>query len=66
MASTRPQIYGGIGAVVFMVFLAFDTQLIMGGKRYEISSEDYVFAAIQLYVDIVEIFLFLLQLTGSR
>jgi len=59
-------IYAGLGAVVFSIFLAVDTQLIMGGKRHEISAEDHVCAAIMLYIDIVYIFLFILQLFGQR
>lgn len=60
------KVYAGLGALLFMVFLAFDTQMIMGGKKLEISPEDHVFATIQLYMDIVQIFLFLLQLFGER
>jgi len=58
-------VYSGLGALLFMAFLAFDTQLIMGGKKYEIDPEDYVFAAMMLYVDIIYIFLFLLSLFGG-
>lgn len=58
-------VYSGLGALLFMAFLAFDTQLIMGGKKYEISPEDYVFAAMMLYVDIIYIFLYLLSLFGG-
>jgi FtsH-binding integral membrane protein len=59
-------IYAGLGAVAFSIFLAVDTQLIMGGKRHEISAEDHVFASIMLYLDIVYIFIFILQLLGQR
>nr|XP_006824024.1 PREDICTED: protein lifeguard 1-like [Saccoglossus kowalevskii] len=58
-------VYAGLGALLFSAFLAFDTQLIIGGKRYEISPEDYVFAALNLYIDMVYIFLFLLRLVGG-
>ena len=37
----------------------------MGGNKYEISPEDYVFAAMMLYVDVIYIFLFLLSLFGG-
>ncbi|CAF1145783.1 unnamed protein product [Didymodactylos carnosus] len=47
-------------------FLAVDTQLIMGGKRHEISAEDHIFASIMLYLDIIYIFMFLLSLFGKR
>lgn len=43
----------------------FDTQAIIGGRRIELSPEEYVLAAVQLYVDIIEIFLNLLQLVGA-
>ncbi|CDW56547.1 Bax1-I domain containing protein [Trichuris trichiura] len=46
------------------LYLAIDVQLVIGGKRLEISPEDYVFAAAQLLVDIVYIFMYLLQIVG--
>ncbi|CAF2839810.1 unnamed protein product [Rotaria sp. Silwood2] len=59
-------IYAGVGAVVFSIFLAVDTQMIMGGKRHEISAEDHVFASLMLYIDIVYIFIYILSLIGNR
>ena len=35
------------------------TQLIVGGKRYEIEEEEYIFGALNLYMDIVYLFLFI-------
>ncbi|CAG2170762.1 unnamed protein product [Oppiella nova] len=58
-------VYAGLGTVIFMLFLAYDTQLITGGKKYEISPEEYILASIMLYVDIVYIFLFVLQLVSA-
>uniref|UniRef100_A0A3B5MN19 Protein lifeguard 2 n=1 Tax=Xiphophorus couchianus TaxID=32473 RepID=A0A3B5MN19_9TELE len=46
-------------------FLAFDTQLLLGNKRYAISPEEYIFATLSLYLDIIYLFSFLLQLTGT-
>jgi FtsH-binding integral membrane protein len=46
--------------------LAVDTQLIMGGKRHEISAEDHVYASVMLYIDVVYIFLYILMLLGKR
>uniref|UniRef100_A0A3Q2TUK6 Protein lifeguard 2 n=1 Tax=Fundulus heteroclitus TaxID=8078 RepID=A0A3Q2TUK6_FUNHE len=46
-------------------FLAFDTQLLLGNKRYAISPEEYVFATLSLYLDIIYLFSFLLQLMGG-
>lgn len=53
-------IYCTLGVILFGVYLVVDTQLVIGGKRYEISSEDYVFGAIILYLDILNIFLYIL------
>ena len=58
-------VYSGLMALVFMVYLAVDVQMLIGGKQYELSPEDYVFAAAQIFVDIVNIFLLLLQLFGD-
>ena len=52
-------------AILFSGFLIYDTQQIMGGKKYEISPEDHVYASIQLYIDVVYIFLAILNL-GKR
>jgi FtsH-binding integral membrane protein len=46
-------------------YLAYETQLIFGGKKYEYSPEDYVVATIQLYVDIINIFVFILSIIGG-
>ena len=49
-------------------YLVFDTQLMMGGKhKYSISPEEYIFAALNLYLDIINLFLFILTIVqGSR
>ncbi|XP_077176773.1 protein lifeguard 3-like [Paroedura picta] len=59
-------LYASIGAIVFTLFLAFDTQLVLGNRRHTISPEDYVYGALEIYLDVVRIFLFLLQITGRR
>uniref|UniRef100_A0A670YQD4 Protein lifeguard 2 n=1 Tax=Pseudonaja textilis TaxID=8673 RepID=A0A670YQD4_PSETE len=58
-------IYAVLGAVVFTMFLAFDTQLLMGNRRYAMSPEEYIFGALNIYLDIIYIFSFLLQIFGS-
>ena len=38
-------IYGGAGALIFSLYLVYDTQMMMGGDhKYSISPEEYVFA----------------------
>lgn len=59
-------LYACLGTLLFSLYLVFDTQLILGGKhrKYEVSPEEYVFAALNLYLDIVLLFLLLLRLIG--
>ncbi|XP_068999344.1 protein lifeguard 1 [Embiotoca jacksoni] len=59
-------VYACLGTLLFSLYLVFDTQLILGGKhrKYAVSPEEYVFAALNLYLDIVSLFLLLLQLIG--
>uniref|UniRef100_A0A914XA86 Uncharacterized protein n=1 Tax=Plectus sambesii TaxID=2011161 RepID=A0A914XA86_9BILA len=60
-------VYAGLAALFSMIFLVIDIQLIMGRKKYKINAEDYVFAAIQVFFDIVYIFWMLLSvIDGSR
>ncbi|KAJ3586110.1 hypothetical protein NHX12_012511 [Muraenolepis orangiensis] len=47
-------------------FLAFDTQLLMGNKRYAMSPEEYIYATLCIYLDIVYIFSFFLQIFGTK
>nr|XP_033938398.1 protein lifeguard 2-like [Pseudochaenichthys georgianus] len=58
-------LYAVGGAILFTLFLAFDTQLLLGNKRYSISPEEYVFATLSLYLDIIYMFSFLLQIFGG-
>ncbi|GFS47612.1 protein lifeguard 3 [Nephila pilipes] len=58
-------IYAAFGAIVFVLYLAYDTQMLMGGKTVEINPEEYIFAAIHIYIDVIYIFLFLLMLVGG-
>ena len=47
-------------------FLAYDTQMLMGGRKHELSPEEYIFGALQLYLDIVYLFLIILSLFGGK
>ncbi|XP_006009297.1 protein lifeguard 1 [Latimeria chalumnae] len=57
-------VYSSLGALLFTCFLAVDTQMILGNKELAISPEEYIFAALNLYTDIINIFLFILSLVG--
>ncbi|XP_062862503.1 protein lifeguard 3 [Trichomycterus rosablanca] len=58
-------LYAAIGAIAYTLFLAYDTQLLLGDRAQSLSPEEYVYGALSLYTDIIQIFIFLLQLTGS-
>ncbi|XP_026876694.2 protein lifeguard 1 [Electrophorus electricus] len=58
-------LYGCLGALVFALFLAVDCQLVMGREKYGLSPEEYVFAALVIYLDIITIFLYILILLGG-
>lgn len=60
-------VYAGAGALVFSCFIVYDTQMIIGGKHQnEFCVDDYCMAAISLYIDVINLFLSLLQLFGAR
>lgn len=60
-------VYAAIGVLVFGLFLVYDTQLILGGKHREYSygPDDFIIAALNVYLDIINIFLYLLRIFGS-
>lgn len=49
------------GAVLFSFFLIFDTHMIM----HRVSPEDYITATIELYLDIINLFLHILRIVGE-
>lgn len=55
-------VYSALIALLFSFYLIYDTQQIMGGKKYAISPEEHVYASVQLYIDVVYIFLAILSL----
>ncbi|XP_072253397.1 protein lifeguard 3-like isoform X2 [Leuresthes tenuis] len=58
-------LYAAIGAIVYTLFLVYNTQLLIGNRELAISPEEYIYGALSLYVDIVQIFLFILQISGT-
>jgi hypothetical protein len=58
--------YGSAGALVFSLYIVYDTQLMIGGKhKYSLSPEEYVFASLNLYLDIINLFLYILMIVGA-
>lgn len=63
---TMTLVYASAGALIFSIYLVYDTQLMIGGEhKYSISPEEYIFAALNLYLDIVNIFLYILTIIGA-
>lgn len=54
-----------LGVLVYSLYIIYDTQLIIGdvGNKYNI--DDYCFAALNLYIDIIYLFLRILQIIAT-
>eukprot|EP00927_Polykrikos_kofoidii_P082098 TRINITY_DN8068_c0_g1_i6.p1 TRINITY_DN8068_c0_g1~~TRINITY_DN8068_c0_g1_i6.p1 ORF type:complete len:243 (-),score=38.75 TRINITY_DN8068_c0_g1_i6:95-823(-) len=61
-------LYDLVATFIFVGYIIYDTQLIIGGehKAHQFTVDDYVFAAINIYLDIVQLFLRMLRLVGKR
>lgn len=68
VGSTVHMLFAGCGALLFSMYIVYDTQLIVGGRHRKLSLgvDDYVFAALNLYLDFVNLFLFLLSILGGN
>ena len=57
-----------LALVALFSFLVHDIQLIVGGKhkKFKFSIDDWVFAALNIYLDILNIFLQLLGSSNSQ
>jgi FtsH-binding integral membrane protein len=58
-------IYSCLSALLFGVYLIFDTQLVLGRFQNAYSLDDAYFAAIQIYIDIIQLFLHILRIVAS-
>ncbi|MCI4377728.1 hypothetical protein PGIGA_G00206920 [Pangasianodon gigas] len=58
-------VYGCLGALAYALFLVVDCQLVMGRQKYSLNPEEYVFAALIIYLDIITIFLYILIILGG-
>lgn len=57
-------LYCSLGVLLFGIYIIVDTQLIVGGRSAELEIDDYFLGAMLLYIDIISIFLYILQLLG--
>lgn len=61
LGSTSVAIYGALGAVLFSAYLVYDTDNLI--KRF--TYDEYIWASVVLYLDILNLFISLLQLLRS-
>uniref|UniRef100_A0AC34RCY6 Uncharacterized protein n=1 Tax=Panagrolaimus sp. JU765 TaxID=591449 RepID=A0AC34RCY6_9BILA len=59
-------IYSTIGAIICIIYLVVDIQMIMGNKREAFRPNDYIYGAVQLYTDIIMLFMYILRLTRNQ
>lgn len=60
-------VYASLGALLFSFYLVYDTQMMLGGNhKFSISPEDYIFAALAIYLDVIQLFVRILLILGKR
>jgi FtsH-binding integral membrane protein len=57
-------VISALSVIVFSIYLVYDTQLILGNGKHKLTIDDYIYAALMLYLDIIRIFLEILKLVG--
>eukprot|EP00051_Salpingoeca_urceolata_P035444 m.29684 g.29684 ORF g.29684 m.29684 type:complete len:281 (-) comp9227_c0_seq1:218-1060(-) len=62
LSDTNQFLFCVAGAVLFSVFIIVDTQMIMN----KLSSDEYILAAINLYLDIINLFLYILRTMNKK
>jgi FtsH-binding integral membrane protein len=63
-------LYCCLGLIFYSLFLIIDTMMICNSNKsaggMEISYDDYVLCALNLYLDIIMIFVYILKLLGNK
>lgn len=58
--------YSLLGTILFSLYIVYDVQLILGGgHKVQFGIDDYVMAALMLYIDIIQLFIFILRLISE-
>jgi FtsH-binding integral membrane protein len=55
-------IISSLWIILFGIYLIYDTQLIMGNGKLMLTTDDYILASFMLYLDIINLFINLLQI----
>ena len=59
-------LYLVLGVFIYGFYLIYDTQLIMGRFGNEYAIDDYIIAALNIYIDIIQMFLYILSLLNRN
>ena len=59
-------VYACIGVLIFSGLLIYNTQMVVGGKnrKYSLGPDDYILGALTIYLDIINLFMFILSIIG--
>lgn len=60
--NTAHIIFSCIAVILFSVYIIYDTQLLLDSSEQSYSIDDYIVAALQLYIDIINLFLNILSI----
>lgn len=70
MGTTASKVYGLVGILVFAGLTAYDTQAIKAMASQSRNAEDHhkgaILGALKLYLDFINLFLFILRMSGDR
>ena len=58
--------YCFLGLILYSIYLIFDTQLVMGKFGIEYSIDDYIIASLNIYIDIIQIFIYILSILSRK
>lgn len=60
-------LYACIGVILFSLIMLFDTKCVIGGKSmmFELGPEAYILGAVQLYLEIVNMFVLIMVILGE-
>ena len=59
-------LYPILGVIVFSGYIVYDVQLILGRETIKYSPDDYLLASVNLYLDIINMCMFVLDLINGR
>ena len=58
-------LYTFLMTIMIGIYLVYDTQLIMGKFGVGYSVDDYIFATLEIYMDIIRLFLLILRIVAK-